>query len=127
MRILLAVFSTKSANPTVFRMPILLVTEIVLREAYRFQKTLQTSDTQKNTLKICLCFPNHLQQKLLRLLKISLPPQLLILRQLAELSQPLLASFGSCRRRSTKAKFTTVRTMVSFNSMLSENQFEMIN
>ena len=59
----LAFFSAKSANPTIFRMrillafslrslpalPFLLVTEIFLCEAYRFQKTLQTSDAQKNT------------------------------------------------------------------------------
>ena len=43
MRILLAFFSAKSANSTVFRIPILLVNEIFLCEAYRFQKTLQTS------------------------------------------------------------------------------------
>ena len=45
----LAFFFAKSANPTVFRIPIILVTEIFLCEAYRFQKTLQTSDAQKNT------------------------------------------------------------------------------
>ena len=49
MRILLAFFSAKSANSAVFRIPILLVTEIFLCEAYRFQKTSQTSDAQKNT------------------------------------------------------------------------------
>ena len=47
--ILLAFFSAKSANSTVFS--ILLVTEIFLCEAYRFQKTSQTSDAQKNTPK----------------------------------------------------------------------------
>ena len=38
-----------SFNSTVFRIPFLLVTEIFLCEAYRFQKTSQTSDAQKNT------------------------------------------------------------------------------
>ena len=47
--ILLAFFSAKSANSTVFRIPILLVTEIFLFEAYRFQKTLKTSDAENNT------------------------------------------------------------------------------
>ena len=42
------IFSSKSADSTVFRVPILLVTEIFLCEAYRFQKTSQTSDAQKN-------------------------------------------------------------------------------
>ena len=42
-------FSAKSANFTVFRIPILLVIEIFLCEAYRFQKTSQTSDDQENT------------------------------------------------------------------------------
>ena len=41
--------SHSSANSTVFRIPILLVPEIFLCEAYRFQKTSQTSDAQKNT------------------------------------------------------------------------------
>ena len=50
--ILLVFFSAKSANSTVFRIPILLVTEIFLCEAYRFQKTSQTSDAQKNTPRI---------------------------------------------------------------------------
>ena len=47
--ILLAFFSAKSANLTVFRIPILLVTEIFLCEAYSFRQTSQTSDAQKNT------------------------------------------------------------------------------
>ena len=49
MRILLEFFSAKPANSTVFRIPILMVTEISFCEAYRFQKTSQTSDAQKNT------------------------------------------------------------------------------
>ena len=56
IRILLAFFSAKSANSTVFRIPIVLVTEIFLCEAYRFQKTSQTSDAQKNTPIICHFF-----------------------------------------------------------------------
>ena len=48
MRIPLAFFSAKSANSTAFRIPILLVIEIFLCEAYRFQKTSQTSNAQKN-------------------------------------------------------------------------------
>ena len=40
--ILLAFFSAKSASSTVFRIPILLVTEIFLCEAYHSQKTSQT-------------------------------------------------------------------------------------
>ena len=52
--ILLAFFSAKSANPTVFRITSLLVTEIFLCEAYRFQKTSQTSDAQMNTPQIVL-------------------------------------------------------------------------
>ena len=47
--ILLASFSAKSANSTVFRIPILLVIEIFLCHAYCFRKTLQISDAQKNT------------------------------------------------------------------------------
>ena len=46
---LLAFFSAKSANSTVFRIPILLETEIFLCEAFRFRQTLQTLDAQKNT------------------------------------------------------------------------------
>ena len=49
MRILLVFFSAKSANSTVFRILILLVTDIFLCEVYRFQKTSQTSDAQKDT------------------------------------------------------------------------------
>ena len=58
MRILLAYFSAKSANSTVFRIPILLVNENFLCEAYRFQKTSQTSDAQKNTP---IMFPSRLR------------------------------------------------------------------
>ena len=54
--ILLAFFSAKSANSTVFRIPIPLVTEIFLCEVYRFQKTSQTSDAQKNTPLVCSVF-----------------------------------------------------------------------
>ena len=45
--------SAKSANSnsTVFRIRILLVTDIFLWEIYRFQKTLQTPDAQKNKVK----------------------------------------------------------------------------
>ena len=49
MRVLLEFFSAKSVNSIVFRIRILLVTEIFLCEVYRFQKTSQTSDAQKNT------------------------------------------------------------------------------
>ena len=47
--ILLPFCSAKSANSTVFRIPILLLPEIFLCEACRFQKTSQTSDAQRNT------------------------------------------------------------------------------
>ena len=47
--ILLAFFSAKSAKSTSFRIRILLASDIFLREVYRFQQTLQTSDAQKNT------------------------------------------------------------------------------
>ena len=43
------IFSAKSASSTIFRIPILLVTEIFLCEAHRFQKTLQILDARKNT------------------------------------------------------------------------------
>ena len=49
MRILFTFFCAKSANSTVFRIPILLETEFFLCEAYCFRKTSQTSDAQKNT------------------------------------------------------------------------------
>ena len=44
----MALSFAKSAKPTIFRMRILSVTEIFLCEAYRFQKTSQTADAQKN-------------------------------------------------------------------------------
>ena len=43
------IFLGDVCQPYRFRIPILLVTEIFLCEAYRFQKTSQTSDAQKNT------------------------------------------------------------------------------
>ena len=49
MCILLAFFSAKFANSIIFRIPIPFVTEFFLCEAYRFRKTSQTSDAQKNT------------------------------------------------------------------------------
>ena len=48
MPILLAFFSANSADSSVFRIRIVLVTDI-LCEIYRFQKTLLTSDAQNNT------------------------------------------------------------------------------
>ena len=48
MPILLAFFSANSADSSVFRICIVLVTDI-LCEIYRFQKTLLTSDAQNNT------------------------------------------------------------------------------
>ena len=61
--ILLAFFSAKSANSTVFRIPILLVTEMFLCEAYRFRKTSQTSDAQKNTPIIFIQYLKIVQTK----------------------------------------------------------------
>ena len=49
------IFSAKPANSTFVRIPILLVTEIFLCEAYQFQKTSQTSGAQKNTPLLLQC------------------------------------------------------------------------